>query len=898
METVIIDFQADYTSLDGAIDALSKAGIVDQQMANAFKTTNAEVQKQTTLLNKEAKTVNDITKNFGSLNKASSTFITEFAKGWEEGVNETLEEAGVKFEDVQKELARLSKEGKVNVDVLSKLETENGKLSKRLEDVRKGTNAVGTTATSARARLKSMREELLNLADQGLENTQRFKELQKEAGKLADDIGDVQARINATGSDTRVFDGLISAAQGITAGFAVAQGAVALFGDESEEVQKTLLKVNSAMAILQGLQQIQQTLQKESAASLLFLNNAQKANVATTALATAAESKNIIVKGAAVVATKALNAAIALSNPITLAVVAVIVAVTAAYKFFTAASKEAEEQQKALNNEMEQTAAIGKELEEGLKKGQERNIALLKTRGATEKQIRQQQLKDLEEIAAEAKSREERFAARAEEAMQKLRTSTDEKEIERLQKTKKTYEDFQQARIDAEQEVFLARQSDIQATSKEEDEALKKRQDNLKKALADERQRLTEAAAARKEQLEQAIAGYQLEQRGLDENSYAWKNLQKEINNSELAIANIDDTLKQQLSNLESGIKKAIELTNKQRLNIAKTAEENKKLFTPDLQALDAADKTLAERYDAFGQKRIDSAKAISDAEKTIIDSTEQYEAAVQAKRQENYEKFVKGVQEKSQLITDIYNQISSSLNAILNEQERNQQIALDNKKKEVAAQLEAGQITEQQAKARNIRIENEEKKMKIKQAQRDKQMAIFQAIIATAQAVVKSLAVGLPVGAVLAGIAAGLGAAQVAFIAARPLPKFSRGKKDGYEGPGIVGEAGSELRVDADGRMRQYDKPTVTWIGKKDRIYSHMETLKIMNTPKVHKADSPGKERNHQETIDYDKLGKAVASNIPSQPSINITSDFVEVAVARGLSKAKYFDKHYTFKR
>ncbi len=44
----------------------------------------------------------------------------------------------------------------------------------------------------------------------------------------------------------------------------------ALFGDENEELQKTFVKLQAVMAVLQGLQGIQNVLQKESAARQLI----------------------------------------------------------------------------------------------------------------------------------------------------------------------------------------------------------------------------------------------------------------------------------------------------------------------------------------------------------------------------------------------------------------------------------------------------------------------------------------------------------------------------------------------------------------------------------------------------------------------------------------------------
>jgi hypothetical protein len=82
--------------------------------------------------------------------------------------------------------------------------------------------------------------------------------------EMKDQAGDLSAQTKILGSDTRALD---TAMQGLSLGvgiFASLQGASALFGGENEKVQQALLKVNGAMAVLQGLQQIQNTLDKES----------------------------------------------------------------------------------------------------------------------------------------------------------------------------------------------------------------------------------------------------------------------------------------------------------------------------------------------------------------------------------------------------------------------------------------------------------------------------------------------------------------------------------------------------------------------------------------------------------------------------------------------------------
>lgn len=101
---------------------------------------------------------------------------------------------------------------------------------------------------------------------------QEFKETQKELdglnrgskeyiatlsklGGIKDDIGDLNAEINAFNPEGKVqaLSGVIS---GVASGFQAATGLAALFGQESENVQKALLKVQATMALVEGLKGI------------------------------------------------------------------------------------------------------------------------------------------------------------------------------------------------------------------------------------------------------------------------------------------------------------------------------------------------------------------------------------------------------------------------------------------------------------------------------------------------------------------------------------------------------------------------------------------------------------------------------------------------------------------
>ena len=126
----------------------------------------------------------------------------------------------------------------------------------------KDSTAQGTQ--SAKQRLRELQKALVDMSLAGQDGTKAFKEMEAEAAKLQDQIGDTSQRIKNLASDTRNIDTFVAAVQGITAGFQIAQGAAALFGDENKELQESLLKVQGAMALANGVQQVANLLNKDS----------------------------------------------------------------------------------------------------------------------------------------------------------------------------------------------------------------------------------------------------------------------------------------------------------------------------------------------------------------------------------------------------------------------------------------------------------------------------------------------------------------------------------------------------------------------------------------------------------------------------------------------------------
>ena len=176
---------------------------------------------------------------------------------------------------------------------------------------------------------------------------QSIAQMTERAGEMRDAMGDVQASIQNAASDTRTFDQIAGAANLTTSSFQTLQGASKLLGIEMGDNVEVIAKLQAAMAVTNGLTQIQNALQKQSAVMQgVMAIKAGAAAIAQTTLAGAT--------GVATVAQRAFNA-VANANPYILLASAIAAAVSALY-LFTSNDHEAEKAQSDLNRELERTS--------------------------------------------------------------------------------------------------------------------------------------------------------------------------------------------------------------------------------------------------------------------------------------------------------------------------------------------------------------------------------------------------------------------------------------------------------------------------------------------------------------------------------------------------------------
>ena len=147
----------------------------------------------------------------------------------------------------------------------------------RMEQARAAAENTAQAHVSLRQQIRALKEEMADAVANGIdEQSEAYKKMVNELGRLQDIQGDIQSQGSVLANDEATFAGVLSGLNGVVGGFTAAQGAVALFAGENENLQKIMLKVQSLMSITMGLQQVAQTLNKDSAFSLITLNKAKE----------------------------------------------------------------------------------------------------------------------------------------------------------------------------------------------------------------------------------------------------------------------------------------------------------------------------------------------------------------------------------------------------------------------------------------------------------------------------------------------------------------------------------------------------------------------------------------------------------------------------------------------
>jgi hypothetical protein len=203
---------------------------------------------------------------------------------------------GLNLDPLNQDIANAAKTAKEGMAVVGQSVVDGGAKASG------ATERVSDRVQTMRQQLRQATQDTQAMAERfGIMSTQAIESASR-AGELRDNIGDINTVINAFAADSK-FTVLAGALQSAAGAASIVTGAMGLIGVESEATEEMLLKVQSALALTQGLASI-----KEMGASFTALRAVIVGQVIPSILAI--NTATMVGIGAVIVAIGAITLAV------------------------------------------------------------------------------------------------------------------------------------------------------------------------------------------------------------------------------------------------------------------------------------------------------------------------------------------------------------------------------------------------------------------------------------------------------------------------------------------------------------------------------------------------------------------------------------------------------------
>lgn len=379
----------------------------ERESSNRGKELTASIKGISDKLKEQEGAIGDARRNVGNYAEAVKSAFAQLnlSKDKVNDLKLQIQQLNDKFDEgktdqaaFNEQLSQLTSELKISTE-------ESGKLQQKMDELKTIAEAGAEQFKSLRQRLKEAKDEATLMQDkfqQGLIDEKTLISAQQKVANLSEEMGDFNKRVEALNPEAK-FKAFTQVAAGLAGAFSAAQGGMALFGAESEETQKALLKVQAAMAFASGLNQV-----AELGDAFKNLKIVLGLSTVATQAQTIAQGENAVVTEANAVAqgelaagevvatgtTGALTVAMTLlTGPLGLVVIG-IAAVVAAFKIYGAITDQAIEKTESLVNASDASLETAKHTvevrSEGIKKEQdaiEQKLELLKAEGKGESDL-------------------------------------------------------------------------------------------------------------------------------------------------------------------------------------------------------------------------------------------------------------------------------------------------------------------------------------------------------------------------------------------------------------------------------------------------------------------------------------------------------------------------------
>lgn len=169
-----------------------------------------------------------------------------------------------------------------------------GQASSKLDQIQQRFNKIINSSAPLKKQLRDLTALMAKMNLDNMVDNDVFVAMTAKAAEMKDALGDASQAIRLMSSDTAKLDATIEGFQVLAGAAGVVTGVMGILGTENERLQQAMLKVQSVISVMNGVQQIANSLNKDSILMLRLKALWQKAVAEGTAKSTSEENKNTV----------------------------------------------------------------------------------------------------------------------------------------------------------------------------------------------------------------------------------------------------------------------------------------------------------------------------------------------------------------------------------------------------------------------------------------------------------------------------------------------------------------------------------------------------------------------------------------------------------------------------